>query len=77
MNENNSFLPVQVTYELSDSDTKQRELRGLAEACKYLKTNRGIIITFDEEENFAYKNIDVSVIPVYKYFLQGKSLKKS
>ncbi|MCF6185827.1 MAG: ATP-binding protein [Bacteroidales bacterium] len=66
----NAFLPVQVSYEISNNDTKQRELKGLAEACKYLNLNKGIIITFDQEEELTYKDIDVSVIPVYKYFLE-------
>ncbi len=67
--EKNKFLPVQVAFEITDNDTKLRELKGLAEACKYLDVNKGIIITFDQEEEFIYKNIEVSIIPFYKYFL--------
>ena len=66
---NNEMLPVQVAYELNNSDTKARELRGLFEACNYLKLKAGTIITFDEEDEFTYKDIKVNVIPVYKYFL--------
>lgn len=65
---NNRFLPVQVACEFLDSDTRIRELRGLAEACNYLNCDEGTVITFDGEENFRYKSINVSVIPVYKYF---------
>jgi len=67
--ENNCFIAVQVSYEINNDNTKQRELKGLVEACKYLKINKGIIITFDNEEEFTHKNIDVSVVPFYKYFL--------
>jgi len=67
--EKNNFLPVQVAYEINNNETKQRELKGLIEACNYLRVNKGIIITFDTEEKFIHKNIEVSVIPVYKYFL--------
>ncbi len=65
----NNYLPVQVSYDITDNDTKQRELKGLAEACNYLNTDTGIIITFDNEDEFTHKNISISVIPFYKYFL--------
>ena len=65
----NNYLPVQVSYDITDNDTKQRELKGLAEACNYLKTDTGIIITFDNEDEFVYKNISVNVVPFYNYFL--------
>lgn len=69
----NNYLPVQVSYDITDSDTKQRELKGLAEACNYLNTDTGIIITFDNEDEFVYKNISVNVVPFYKYFLNLKN----
>ena len=64
------YLPVQVAYEISGNDTKQRELKGLEEACKYLDTKEGIIITFDQEEEFYYHDIRVNIVPFYKYFLK-------
>lgn len=67
---NNEMFPVQVAYELNNSDTKARELRGLKEACNYLKLKAGTIITFDDEDEFTYKDIKVNVVPVYKYFLE-------
>ncbi len=67
--EKNKFLPVQVAYEINNSNTKSRELRGLLEACKYLNLKAGTIITFDEEDEFTHKDIKVNVVPVYKYFL--------
>lgn len=66
----NSFLPVQVSYAMHDSETKERELRGLKEACLHLNTSKGTIITFDTEEHLRYEDIDVSVTPFYKYFLK-------
>ena len=71
--EDDRFLPVQAAYELSEDDTKQRELNGLVEACKYLGTDQGIIITFDQEEILTYKNMDIHVVPFYKYFLGDQS----
>ena len=67
--EKNSYLPVQVSYDISDSETKKREIKGLNEACKHLGVSNGLIITFDSEDKFTHKNIEVNVVPVYKYFL--------
>jgi len=71
--ENNSeFSAVQVSWSIKDSDTKTRELKGLLEACKALKTNNGLIITIDEEDEFEYKGLNVSVVPFYKIFSKGE-----
>ena len=67
---NNKYFPVQVTYSLKNEQTKTRELKGLYEACTYLKTDKGIIITFEEEDEIKYKNISIKIIPFYKYFLK-------
>ncbi len=66
--DNEELNAVQISYILSDSETKDRELRGLKDACNYLKINKGTIITFDEEYTINYKGIDVQVIPFYKFF---------
>lgn len=66
----NSFLPMQVSYNIDEKNTKERELRGLYEACEYLNIKNGIIASFDTEEKLSYRNIDVEVIPFYKYFLK-------
>ncbi len=67
--DNNNLLPVQVCYAFYDSDTKEREMRALHEACKAINSNTGIIITFDHEENIVYKEINIEIVPFYKYFL--------
>ena len=64
-----TFYPIQVAYQLEDSDTKKRELRGLVEACRFLKVTEGTIITFDQEETVQLDEIKVNVVAFYKYFL--------
>ncbi|MDY0143816.1 MAG: ATP-binding protein [Bacteroidales bacterium] len=66
---NGDYLPVQVSYDIHNTKTKERELNGLIEACQYLKSDKGLIITFDQEENIKHNSIDIDVIPAYKYFL--------
>jgi len=68
-----TLLPIQVAYELNDDETKQREIRGLVEACKFIKSKYGIIITFDSEDEFEHEGIDIKVISVYRFFLKKKN----
>ena len=65
----NDFSPVQVSWDILETSTKERELRGLTEACDYLGTNTGTIICFDNEDTFTHKNKTINVRPFYKYFL--------
>ena len=72
----NNFLPVQVSYFLENGKTKEREIRGLVEACLKINVKRGIIITFDQNEVLEYHDIKIEVIPVYQYFLNNKQIVK-
>lgn len=63
------LFPVQVSYDISDSETLKRAIKGLLEACKYIDSKEGTIITFDNEEEIVHNNIKINIVPVYKYFL--------
>lgn len=67
--ENGNFEPIQVSYIIDNEETKERELRGLHEACQFLNVKGGYLLTFDTEEELIYKEINVKIIPFYKYFL--------
>jgi hypothetical protein len=68
INEKNSITKaIQVTYDMADSDTKNREIKGLVNACKNFKLNSGLIITYDTEEDIIEDGIDIKVIPFYKW----------
>lgn len=60
---------VQVCFELND-ENREREIGGLVEACKQLAALKGIIITYDDEEEFTMDGVDVQVIPAWKWILQ-------
>ncbi|MFH1051296.1 MAG: ATP-binding protein [bacterium] len=60
---------VQVSYDVSDKDTLARELRGLYDACEYLKIKRATIVTQSMEKQMKHKGISVNIIPAYKYLL--------
>lgn len=62
---------IQVSYDIEDEETLDRETRGLENAAQYFKINKGTIITFDQEaESFiTKKQVQIEIIPAYKYFL--------
>ncbi len=73
VNEKNSITQaIQVTYEMSDEDTKNREIKGLVGACKKFNLNHGMIITYDTEEEIIENNITIKLVPFYKWVINCK-----
>jgi len=68
----NKLFPVQVSCFLENDKTKEREIRGLVEACNKINVKEGIIITFDQKDEFEQQGINIKLIPVYQYFLENK-----
>jgi predicted AAA+ superfamily ATPase len=67
VNEKNTITKaIQVTYDMSDIDTRKREIKGLLNACKYFNLDNGVIITYDSEDEYIEDNIIIKVIPFYK-----------
>lgn len=62
--------PVQIAYSIADMDTRNREVRGLQAACKFINRQYGTIITFDEEETIENDGPLIQVLPFYKYFAE-------
>ncbi|MBN1186311.1 MAG: ATP-binding protein [Bacteroidales bacterium] len=65
----NELKAMQVAYSIKEDKTRQRELRGLSEACKFINTNHATILTFDEDDFIKYEDIKIDITPFYKYFL--------
>ena len=63
---------IQVAYSLDDDVTLKREIEGIAYACKYFKTNKAEIITFDyyKEPLLQTDDITINIIPAWQYLLQ-------
>lgn len=58
---------IQVTFDMSDENTKSREIKGLIEACKNFDLKSGTIITFDSEDELIENGIKIKIIPFYKW----------
>lgn len=59
---------------LIDKDTKDREIKGLAEALEWYPSAEGLIITADEigddEIQISGKNRIIKILPIWKWLLQ-------
>ena len=62
---------IQVSYQIGDTETLKREIKGIENAAEYFNLKEGKIITFDTEKETVLTEGDVKIqiIPVYKYFL--------
>lgn len=68
----NRFLPIQVSFELTE-ENKEREIEGLIEACRWLRTDKGTIFTYDEEAELNMDGVYVQAQPVWKWLLESKN----
>jgi predicted AAA+ superfamily ATPase len=68
VNEKNTITKaIQVTYDMSDIDTRKREIKGLLNACKNFNLDTGVIITYDSEDEYMQDGITINEIPFYKW----------
>ena len=56
-----------MTFDMSDEDTKNRELKGIVDACKNFNLNRGVVITYDSEDEIISNGIKILLVPFYKW----------
>lgn len=63
---------IQVCYDLSNFDTKKREINGLLKAGQKLKCNNLLLITSDQEVEEKYKGIKIKLVPLWKWLLEDK-----
>lgn len=62
-------LLIQVSYSLSNPETKKREINALIFAMKELNIQHSIIITYDENEEINIEEGQIKFIPVWKWLI--------
>lgn len=62
---------IQVCYDFND-ENQDREIQGLLEAMEEFKLNEGLILTFNQEDNFEFNDKKIIVKPVWKWMLEGE-----
>jgi hypothetical protein len=60
---------IQVCYDISDYETKKRELNALIKASKELKCRDLLVITEDYEDTEKVKNKEIKFVPLWKWLL--------
>lgn len=58
----------QVTNDISNPKTLNREIKGLVETCSKFSLTKGTIITLDQSNEINENGIDITIIPAWKYF---------
>lgn len=69
----NDGLLIQASYRMIDEATRYREIGALQKLSKFIKPQRCIIVTYDQEEIVQSNDLDVQieVIPAYKFMLMA------
>ncbi len=62
-------LLIQVSYNIDEEETRKREIKALLLAMRELKINKGIIITYDTEDQIEVEDNIISIIPAWKWLL--------
>lgn len=63
---------IQVTWDMSDPDTREREIKGLLEASAVTGCTHLTIVTHDEETTLTQAGKEIQVIPAWKWMLTQK-----
>ena len=61
---------IQVSYDMSDEETKKREIKGLVDACKNFNLKSGVVLTYDSADEFMQDDIKIEFIPFYVWCLR-------
>lgn len=69
------FIPkehraIQVSYSLTDENTKQREVKALLKLSQQYALEKLEIITWDEENTIQENNLIIQVVPIWKWLLR-------
>lgn len=62
---------IQVCYDISDMEVKERELKSLVSASKELNCNDLAVISWDYEAREEFKGKKINFIPLWKWLLTG------
>jgi uncharacterized protein len=61
---------VNVSYDLTNKQTYDREVNGLLEAMRTLKLKKAILVTSNKSELLKIEGLEVAIIPLWKWLLE-------
>lgn len=62
---------INVSYDISNTQTKEREINGLIEAMNTLKISKATLITSTLNERIQIKKMNITIIPLWKWLLEN------
>jgi len=65
-------IAIQVAADFVDVKTKEREIKGLIQACQKFGLSEGIILTFDHTEQLEQEGVRITAVPAWQFFF-GRS----
>ena len=63
---------IQVTYEMENEKTRDREFKGLLNACKQYGLNKGFIITYEEEGTYEEDGMSIELVSLASFLLMDE-----
>ena len=67
--ENEATKLINVSYDLSNPQTLNRELKGLLEAMESLNLEKSVLINSEKEEEFHENGKTIQIVPIWKWLL--------
>ncbi len=68
----NSFIPIQVSLDLSNMKTKAREIKVFKELKRKLGIKKGYIITLDQADEIEFEGVNIKVVPAFNFLMKIK-----
>lgn len=60
---------INVSFDINNKKTKERELQGLLEAMDYTGIKKSLLVTKNMEDNITFGKSKISIVPLYKWLL--------
>jgi predicted AAA+ superfamily ATPase len=67
---------INVSYDINDPQTFERETSALLEGMNYYKVDKSILITAEREETYQTENKTIHIIPLWKWLIMDNSFNK-
>ncbi|MBU1171333.1 MAG: ATP-binding protein [Proteobacteria bacterium] len=65
----NGIIITNVSFDISNPDTRKRELNGLVEALQFFDYEKGFLLTKDHEETLIHNGKTIIILPLWKWLL--------
>lgn len=61
---------IQASYSITDKEVRLREIRAIEKSAEHLNVKKATIITFNESDEIELPNINIQVVPAWKWLLE-------